>query len=254
MQNEDDKALICPICGGNSKLLDVVDFNKSCEENRGKFLPLSGVPIYYSQCETCQFTFANEFRSWSENEFLEKIYNAQYAAIDPDFLEIRPQESLQLLKLQFAGKESQIRHLDYGGGNGRLSQLLRQSGWSSQTYDPFSGQKVSLDDLGKFNLITAFEVFEHVADVANLMRNLDAALDDVGLILFSTFTSDQNIIPNTRLNWWYAAPRNGHISLYSSLSLKMLGQKHGFHFGSFNNALHCYWRKVPDWAKHIFEW
>ena len=49
------KNLVCPICATTAKLFDVVDFNKSCEEARGKFLELSGQPVYYAHClELCQ--------------------------------------------------------------------------------------------------------------------------------------------------------------------------------------------------------
>jgi 2-polyprenyl-6-hydroxyphenyl methylase/3-demethylubiquinone-9 3-methyltransferase len=95
----------CPVCDGQVGLFDVVDFNKSCEEIRGKFLPLSGVPIYYVQCSNCLFTFAPEFKNWSENDFLEKIYNDQYIEIDPDYSEARPQANCNVLEKPFGGKK-----------------------------------------------------------------------------------------------------------------------------------------------------
>lgn len=39
--------IFCPICNTACTPLDVVDFNKSCEEARGKFLQLSGIAVYY---------------------------------------------------------------------------------------------------------------------------------------------------------------------------------------------------------------
>ena len=243
----------CQICDGRVELLDVVDFNKSCEENRGKFLPLSGIPIFYSQCTSCKFTFAPEFAKWSEQDFLEKIYNDKYIEIDPDYLEVRPQASSQFLKQTFAEQKPHIRHLDYGGGNGKLSQLLREDGWNSETYDPFPSSDICLTDLGKFNLITAFEVFEHVPDVTVLMQNLTKVMAADCLVLFSTLVSDGNINANTRINWWYASPRNGHISLYSKQSLMLLGAKYQLSFGSFSDGFHCYWTQVPHWAKHIIK-
>ena len=65
------------------------------------------------------------------------------------------------------GKE--LRHLDYGGGRGLLSDLLREKGWRSESYDPFVDRSVSLQDLGPFDLVTAYEVFEHVPDVRRLV-------------------------------------------------------------------------------------
>jgi hypothetical protein len=232
-------------------MIDVVDFNKSCEEAKGIYLPLSGTPVYYYHCNKCFFTFAPDFENWSENEFSEKIYNDEYFQVDPDYLEVRPLQNFNLLKQILGKRKYSIKHLDYGGGNGKLSQHLKEDGWNSQTYDPFPSNGAVLKDLGKFNLITAFEVFEHVPDVHALMRNLTEAREEDFLILFSTLISDGNIKLNNRINWWYASPRNGHISLFSRQSLIVLGLRYNLKFGSFSEGLHCYFNKIPGWAEHL---
>ena len=242
---------ICPICNGKAIAFDVVDFNKSCEENRGRFFPLSGKSIYYYQCHSCQFTFAPEFANWSEQDFAREIYNDQYIDHDPDYLERRPQQNFQLIESLFKDQKAAIRHLDYGGGNGALSALLKASGWSSSTYDPFSSEKNSLEGLGQFNLITAFEVFEHASDSNQLMSQLTKLKTDDGLILFSTLTSDGVIEPHKRLTWWYASPRNGHISLHSKRSLALLASRFNLHLGHFSAGLHCYFNIAPAWAMRL---
>ena len=82
--------LSCPICKGSTALIDVVDFNKSCEERRGKFLALTGRPIYYSRCFVCGFVFAPKMHQWSTQEFAEYVYNDSYVDVDPDYLKERP--------------------------------------------------------------------------------------------------------------------------------------------------------------------
>lgn len=243
----------CPICNGQTVILDVVDFNKSCEENRGKFLPLSGIPIYYIQCTCCLFTFAPEFKKWSENNFLEKIYNDQYIEIDPDYLDARPQTNFKVLEKLFSKSKQIIKHLDYGGGNGKLSEHLKNNDWNTKTYDPFPTNNSRLENLGKFNLITAFEVFEHVPDVNKLMKDLTEVMTDDCLILFSTLVLDDHIKSNSRITWWYASPRNGHISLFSKQSLVILSSRYKLNFGSFNNGFHCFYNQFPNWAKHIIK-
>jgi len=102
-------------------------------------------------------------------------------------------------------------------------------------------------------LITAFEVFEHVPDVNALVSQLNLLLDDEGIVLFSTLLSDGNIEKNRRLDWWYASPRNGHISLFSKRSLGLLAEKYEFNAGSFSAGYHVFFRKqVPVWAEHLF--
>ncbi len=241
----------CPICAGTCSLFDVVDFNKSCEELRGKFLSLAGIPVYYARCGTCGFCFAPELARWKPEEFSEKIYNDEYVIVDPDYIEVRPRTNAANLITLFGDRIHSIKHLDYGGGAGLLAKLLRESDWNSTSYDPFADKNISAEQLGKFDLITAYEVFEHVPNVPELMSNLRALLAQDGLILFSTLLSDGNIHPGKRLNWWYASPRNGHISLFSRDSLSILAQKNGFNFGSFNAGFHAFFTKLPPWATHL---
>ena len=245
---------VCSVCGGEAAPLDVVDFNKSCEEARGKFLQLSGIPVYYYICNQCEFCFAPKLYKWTLNDFSKKIYNDQYIEVDPDYKTKRPEINAANLVAAFKGHETSINHLDYGGGNGLLSDLVGRSGWKSSSYDPSVNHNTNVNTLGKFNLITAYEVFEHVPDVNKLASHLSLLLDNDGIILFSTLLSDGNIAKNQRLNWWYASPRNGHISLFSKRSLTILAKKHNFNLGSFSPAYHLFYRQtIPDWAAHIFK-
>jgi SAM-dependent methyltransferase len=242
----------CPVCGAIPVLLDVVDLNKSCEEERGRFLPIAGVPIYYTLCDQCGFCFAPEMYRWPMGEFASRIYNDDYKLVDPDYLGSRARAYAQMLTGMFATKVLAIRHLDYGGGSGVLSNELFAAGWDSMSYDPFvDGPRC--DDRGKFNLVTSFEVFEHVPDVNHLVSTLSSLVEDDGMVLFSTFVSDGKIARNQRLQWWYASPRNGHISLFSSRSLALLGHKEGFELVSFSPNLHAFWRKMPSWAVDVFK-
>ncbi len=61
-----------------------------------------------------------------------------------------------------------------------------------------------------------------------LMGDLSALLKDDGIVIFSTLLSDGNVAERQRLTWWYASPRNGHISLYSRDSLEHLAARGGF--------------------------
>jgi SAM-dependent methyltransferase len=242
-------AISCPVCQTGAPLLDTVDFNKTCEEARGLRLPSSGVPVRYHLCDRCGFCFAPELYAWSFAEFEEKIYNADYVVVDPDYRRERPVANAGLVD-QLFGK-AQVAHLDYGGGSGLLSEALRAKGWHSRTYDPFVDRTARVEDLGRFDLVTAFEVFEHVPDIDRLFTDLQALVSDEGLILFSTLLSDGEIRRAQPLRWWYAAPRNGHISLFSNESMRMCLNRRGFNFASASAHLHLAYRAVPAWAAHM---
>ena len=249
----DPHQLRCPACQSDSRLLDVVDFNKSCEELRGRFLEQSGRPVYYAICGNCDFCHAPELYTWPLEEFERQIYNAGYVDVDPDYADARPRGNAAMLIGTFGSQARSIRHLDYGGGDGLLSKLMGEAGFASRSHDPFVNKDVALDALGQFDLVSAMEVFEHVPDVHALMRNLQSLLRPDGLVLFTTLVSDGNIVRNQRLNWWYAAPRNGHISLFSRRSLALLAAAYGYQFASVNAGVHFLWRAVPPWARHLFK-
>ncbi len=244
------KGHACPVCAAEAPLYDVVDFNRSCEENNGTFLPLAGEPVYYCLCRTCGYLFAPMFQDWTRERFLERIYNDDYIAVDPDYTEGRPQQNRGDLNTMFGPHKGLFSHLDFGGGDGHLSRLLREDGWDSSSWDPFFDPGSSLDGR-KFDLITAFEVFEHAPDPHAMMRQLTSAAHEGTFIYFSTFVHDKAVRLNERINWWYVGPRNGHVGVFSRHSLGLLGDRFGYRHGSFTDYQHCYCREPPEWAQHL---
>lgn len=239
----------CPVCKSPCAVLDSVDFNKNCEEARGLKLPRSGEPIEYRLCDACGFCFAPEIARWSFRDFEQRIYNDDYEAVDPDYRRARPEANANLLEQLFGS--SKPSHIDYGGGSGVLSAALRDKGWSSRTFDPFVDREVRVRELGRFDLVTAFEVFEHVPDIEVLFADLQSLVAPGGLLLFSTLLSDGEIVRGRPLLWWYAAPRNGHISLFSAQSLRLSLNQRGLNLASASANLHLAYRTVPAWARHL---
>ena len=243
----------CIVCGGECSRLDVLDLNRSCDIGQGQVFPNSGIIVDYVLCHDCGFCFAPEFGDWQQEDFANKIYNQAYVLVDPDYVEVRPSANAKMLRQYFGFAKEQISHLDYGGGSGRLVALLLESEWDSTNFDPYGQLTEATMPDGSYNLITAYEVFEHAADVNGLAHALANLIEPSGLILFSTLVSDEHIFPNKPLNWWYAAPRNGHISLFSRKSLKLLGERVGLNFVSFSENLHAYYKNFPSWAQALME-
>ena len=238
----------CKVCGSPSPLFGVVDFHKSCIEAQGRRLSLSGIPIYYRRCPTCRFVFTDAFDTWSEQAFLKHIYNENYVVVDPDFVEVRPSLNAQAIGLAFAASRSEIRILDYGGGNGRMAELLREQGFSAATYDPFSVHN-ELPSC-RFDLVTCLEVAEHAPFPTQTIASINSLLNEDGAILFSTLLQPDNF-DVLGLNWWYVGPRNGHVSLYTSETLTRLFAVHRMRVTSLSEGLHFAYREVPAFAAHL---
>lgn len=212
-------------------------FNKSCEA-----FDASGELIAYLGCGVCGFAWAPSLWAKDKAWFAENIYNADYIKFDPDYSGERAANQAKNIIFNYSFARKSIRHLDYGSGGGQLTEKLINSGFNSTSYDPFIHSEAPH---GKFNLITCFEVLEHVPDPLALMCDLATYLDDEGVLTTSTLLLDKT----TDLNkWWYAAPRNGHISLYSVEALENLAAQNGLCGNITNSGTHAFYKKLPSWA------
>jgi 2-polyprenyl-6-hydroxyphenyl methylase/3-demethylubiquinone-9 3-methyltransferase len=211
---------------------------------------MSGYPVYYRRCAVCSFTFTTAFDAWTHADFHEQLYNGDYIVVDPDFGELRPTKNAKVIADTFQASRSSIDILDYGGGSGLTADLLRKQGFSAATYDPFS--EFDTIPTQPFDLISCFEVMEHVPCPKETVARMVSLLKDSGAILFGTLVQPAEFAA-IGLNWWYAAPRNGHMSLYSTLSLVHLFQPHGMRIRSFNEGVHIAYREIPSFASHLLE-
>jgi SAM-dependent methyltransferase len=244
-----DRVTPCKCCGAMAALFGVVDFHKNCEIYRRKVLDTSGVPIYYYRCPTCQFLFTTAFDHFKLEDFQRFIYNDDYLLVDPDYQESRPRSNAAWLCSLFPAVRP-LRLLDYGGGNGILAESLRAAGFPhAETYDPFvAGHSVRPSD--RFDCIVSFEVLEHATDPRHVFADMNELLTASGIIVCSTLLQPADI-DRQGLSWWYAGPRNGHVSLHSRTSLETVVRPFGFRFGSFNDCFHLLYRNVPDFARHL---
>jgi 2-polyprenyl-6-hydroxyphenyl methylase/3-demethylubiquinone-9 3-methyltransferase len=238
----------CKVCGGASPLCGVVDFQKSCIEAQGKQLPLSGAPVYYRRCQRCAFLFSMDFDSWDLDAFRKNIYNDEYVVVDPDYVEVRPAANATVVANSFRDGRDAMTILDYGGGSGLLAARLRDQGFRASTYDPFSS--FNQMPVEQFDLITCFEVMEHVPFPQKTAAEMVSLMKKPGAILFSTVVQPADI-NQIGLHWWYASPRNGHISLHSTASLALLFQPYSLKVASFSAGLHMAYGEIPAFAAHL---
>jgi len=243
----------CKCCGHVSKLAGLVDFSKSCVDAQvGKKIdPYAGWPVYFYRCDSCGFTFTRALDHWQKQDFSTYIYNDDYVRHDPDYLGARPQSNADMIFNSLGGIKDQISLLDYGSGLGLMADILEQKGFGSvANYDPFSSTQRPDH---QFNMVTCFEVFEHVQDPMALVKDINDFLSVDGALLFSTLFCPQQAVNEGLHNWWYCAPRNGHISFYTHAALTELAGRFGLHVHNFNDSLHAMFRPemVANWLKPL---
>jgi hypothetical protein len=245
-------AVACKVCDGDTTLFDVVDFAKTCDP---KLYPvaLEAVPVYYRRCGACGFIFTDFFDEFTPQQWSAHLYNdAYYQRVDPAYADQRPANNARGLDHLLRPVKNATIGLDYGGGSGRTCAHLREMGYRYDTIDPFGARSLTPEHAGRYNFCTAFEVAEHTPDPKGFLRAIvELATRDRLAILVGTQLHDGIVTDASRLSWWYAAPRNGHISLYSRRSMELLAQQVGLDYMPFSGRTHLFTR---HWSTREARW
>jgi hypothetical protein len=247
----DRQAVACKVCAAAAFAYDVVDLAKTCHFET---YPegLWGVPVYYHRCASCGFVFTDFFDEFTSEQWTSVVYDADYyGRVDPDYAEVRPCGNARLVDSLLAGSAKGVIGIDYGGGNGRTAELLRGRGYRYDTYDPFGAKDLRPEHESRYNFCSTFETAEHSPDPHGFLKDI-LRLCSPGrlMVLIGTNASDRNMSAYDRLRWWYAGPRNGHISLYSRESLRRLAAAHGLDYTTVSGNTHLLSRGMNPRAAH----
>lgn len=133
--------------------------------------------------------------------------------------------------------------LDYAGGYGLFTRMMRDKGYDFYHTDPYCqnifAEYFDLEDIGintKFELVTSFEVFEHLV---NPIEEITKMLSHSDNLFFTTEIQPANL--NSINDWWYFIPETGqHISLYTIDSLKFIADKFNYEFYTDGQSTHLF--------------
>jgi len=240
----DDKPAVhsrrnCKMCGGNSHHLDYVDFNRTCN---GYNFGRSGIQIEYFRCDSCEFAFTDFFDDWTTNDFARFIYNEEYVKADPDYTGIRPANMAEQFSEIFKEHDN-LKGLDYGGGAGVFAKAVTEMGTEFSLYDPFSQPD---RPEGQFDIVTAFEVIEHSPNPVQTLDDIFHFMKPDGCVIISQ-TLQPSDIETIGRRWWYMAPRNGHVSFYSDITLQRYCEPRGLIYSRMHGNL-IFHRNQPSAA------
>ncbi|MEP6487436.1 glycosyltransferase [Microcoleus vaginatus GB2-A3] len=199
--------------------------------------------VDYFQCSNCGFV------QTEEPYWLEEAYSQPIASSDVGLAFRNLSFSQITQKLLFNFFNHQSKFLDYGGGYGLFVRLMRDAGFDFYWLDKFcqnifaQGFESDATANNQFELVTAFEVFEHLVHPIDELENL---LKKSRNILLSTeLLPESNPKPD---EWWYYVLHEGqHVSLYTAKALSIIATKFNLNFYSNGSSLHLLTEKeLPD--------
>jgi len=137
------------------------------------------------------------------------------------------------------------RFLDFGGGYGVFTRWMRDEGYDFFHYDQHcpnlfaGGYEADISGAITYELVTAFEVFEHIAEPAKTISQLLSISDS---ILFSTELLP--VPPPPIADWWYYGPEHGqHIAFFTRVALQQLAARFGANYYTYGGIIHLISRR-----------
>lgn len=223
---------ICRVCDGVAKFA----FNAL----------LLGRPVNYFECACCGY-LQTQAPDW-----LDEAYARPINDVDTGIMR-RNQVNLGRVVMTLAAlRKIRGRVVDDAGGYGILVRLMRDAGVDAWWRDEYCENKLARgfeDDLGSADLLTAFEVLEHLVDPLAYLRS---ALDRAPVVLASTELIEGASTPLQE--WWYLGPEHGqHVGFFRARTLQWMAETVGCTYQSYGGSVHLFSRVAVPYSWRILQ-
>tara|TARA_B100000900_G_C20536540_1_gene698634 strand:+ start:374 stop:1153 length:780 start_codon:yes stop_codon:yes gene_type:complete len=215
----------CKICNNTSEM-----FHKNKILNKYN--------ISYFQCPSCGFVQTEE-PYWLNESYNEAISLSDTGIMARNIVFTKLATIVLSMLLDKNGE-----FLDYGGGYGIFTRLMRDNGFNYFWHDKHAENLVARGFEGKirnkkYDGITSFENFEHFE---NPLKEIERIFSLTDFVLFST---DLISVPAPKTEkWWYYCLEHGqHVSLFSNKSLQYIANKYNYNFISNGTNIHIFSKK-----------
>ena len=199
---------------------------------------LGHVDVTYHRCPACGLVMALD-PTW-----LDEAYGSAIAKLDIGLLDrcqILANVTATVLR---AERLRGGRFLDWAGGYGTLTRLMRDRGYDFTHTDVYAsnvfaeGHDVTSLAGERFDLVTAFEVLEHLPHPREALAEISRTTDR--LLVTTQVLPEPTPKPG---DWWYYAPESGqHITFYTAAALEALARDLGFDGAVTSGLVHYFYR------------
>jgi len=182
--------------------------------------------VSYFQCRNCHF-LQTEDPYW-----LEEAYSAVINFTDTGIIKRNLMLSKIVSGIIFVCFDRKRKMLDYGGGHGIFTRIMRDIGYDFYWLDKYAeniyARGFELPSGEKVEVVTAFEVFEHLI---NPLKDIEEMLKNGESIIFSTEVLAKKV-PEPDKWWYYGLEHGQHIAFYSKHTLQFIAQKYNMNIYS----------------------
>lgn len=197
----------CIICNNSTKIL-----------MNDKILGKHQIDYFF--CNNCKCIFT-ESPYW-----IEEAYNDSISVTDTGIMLRNFEICNDLFSIIKRYFDNTIKVLDYGGGYGILTRMLRDKGvdtyWSDKYSENLLAKGFEYDGISQMDITLAFEVLEHLPNpfetIKEIMLKTDCFIFSISPLKKLDYTS------NTE--WWYFSPETGqHIFFPSKQTLHWIAKQ-----------------------------
>jgi hypothetical protein len=177
-----------------------------------------------------------------EPDWLEEAYSSAISQLDVGLLERCRQLANVTAAVLTTQRLGRGQCLDFGGGYGTLTRMMRDRGYRYHHLDPHCQNVFAAgfeaDLTRRWDVVTAFEVLEHLPDPVSTLRGI---MDSTDFLLTTT-----QVLPSPTPapgSWAYYSPESGqHITLYSVKGLQAVAERLGVRLTTSGRLVHAFHR------------
>lgn len=195
-------------------------------------------PVKYYRCTNCGFV-QTEKVFWLKEAYENAITSLDIGILNRNTYLV--EHTSRIIDSCYPEAET---FLDFAGGYGLFVRSMRDRGYNFFRQDYYCENMFAvhfdLEDIAerKFDLVTAFEVFEHLDDPWKEIKDI---LKYSETLIFSTDMVPENDAETE--NWVYIAHETGqHIAFYTEKSLQIIAERFGKYYYRKNN-IHLFTNK-----------